>query len=114
LPKKHFFLPLFLKKMYINKKRSFFNMFSRLTLLSVAFAFVFLTACAGSKGGSGSSSRGGGGGGGGYDDDDEYGEPAPRADQLKQARDEAVSLTEENHKMAREIFELKNKLGMSD
>jgi hypothetical protein len=86
-------------------------MFSRSTLIAAACALIFLTACAGSKGGSGSSSRGGGGGGG-YDDD-EYGEPAPRADQLKDARNEAVTLTEENHKMAREIFELKNKLGMS-
>jgi hypothetical protein len=87
-------------------------MFSRSTLIAVACALVFLTACAGSKGGSGSSSRGGGGGGG-YDDDDEYGEPAPRAVQLKEARNEAVTLTEENHKMAREIFQLKNKLGLS-
>jgi hypothetical protein len=90
--------------MYIYKKRSFFSMFSRLTLLSVAFAFVFLTACAGSKGGP--SSRGGDGGD--YDEDD----PPPRADQLKEAKSDAVNLTEENHKMAREIFELKNKLGM--
>jgi hypothetical protein len=89
-------------------------MFSRPVLLSAACVFVFLTACAGSKGGSGSSSRGGGGGGGGGGyDDDEYGEPAPRADQLKEAKNEAITLTEENHRMAKEIFELKNKLGLS-
>ena len=79
-------------------------MFSRLNLLLCALAFIFLAACAGSKGGSSSS----------YDDDD--GDvnraPVPKANELKEARDEAVGLTEENHKMAREIFELKNKLGL--
>jgi hypothetical protein len=81
-------------------------MLSRLTLLLCAFALVFLAACAGSKGGSSSRS----GGGGGYDDDDES-RPV-RADELKETRGEAVSLTEENHKMSREIFELKNKLNL--
>ncbi|MDR0517324.1 MAG: hypothetical protein LBH25_09810 [Fibromonadaceae bacterium] len=82
-------------------------MFSRLTLLLVAFVLVFLTACPSPKGGGSRS-----GGGGGYDGYEEGEEPPPRADQLKEARNEAFSLTEENHKMSREIFELKNKLGM--
>jgi hypothetical protein len=82
-------------------------MLSRLTLLLCAFALVFVAACGGSKGGSSSRS---GGGGGGYDDDDEA--RPPRADELKETRGEAVSLTEENHKMAREIFELKNKMNL--
>ena len=81
-------------------------MLSRLTLLFVSFAFFAVIACGGTKGGSGgSSSRDRGG----FDD---YGEPVPKADELKEASDEAVRLTEENHKMAREIFELKNKLGL--
>ncbi|GBU25248.1 hypothetical protein R83H12_01891 [Fibrobacteria bacterium R8-3-H12] len=87
-------------------------MFKRVSLLLCAFAFMFLAACAGSKS-SGSSSYyddsedgSGGGGGGGRE------ARAPRADELKDAKNEAVSLTEENHKLAKEIFDLKNKLGM--
>jgi len=86
-------------------------MFKRVSLLLCACAFMFLAACAGSKS-SGSSSYyddsddGGGGGGGGK-------ARAPRADELKDAKNEAISLTEENHKLAKEIFDLKNKLGLS-
>jgi len=85
-------------------------MFKRVSLLFCACAFMFLGACAGSKGGSSSyyddSDEGGGGGRG-------SGEArAPRADELKEAKNEANSFTEENHKLAREIFDLKNKLGM--
>jgi hypothetical protein len=80
-------------------------MFNRLTVLLCTFAF--LAACAGSKGGRTSS----------YDDDDEGGggrvrEAPVRADELKDAHKDAVSLTEENHKLAKEIFDLKNKLGL--
>jgi hypothetical protein len=85
-------------------------MLSRLTLLFVSFAFFMAVACGGTKGGSsGSSYRGGGGGGG--DDDDDY-IPPPKENELKEAHNEATSLTEENHRLAREIFELKNKLGL--
>jgi hypothetical protein len=86
-------------------------MLSRLTLLFVSFFFLAAVACGGTKGGSGSSSYRSGGGGGGGDDDD-YSEPVPKANELKEASDDAVKLTEDNHKMAREIFELKNKLGL--
>jgi len=79
--------------------------------LFVSFFFFVAVACGGTKGGSsGSSSYRSGGGGGG--DDDDYSEPVPKANELKEASDDAVKLTEENHKMAREIFELKNKLGL--
>ncbi|MDR2732746.1 MAG: hypothetical protein LBB36_05960 [Fibromonadaceae bacterium] len=84
-------------------------MFSRLNLLLCALAFMVLTACGGSKGGGAST----------YDDDGYEGgggggkrAAAPKPNELKEAHDDAVSLTEENHKMAREIFELKNKLGL--
>lgn len=87
-------------------------MLSRLTLLFVSFFFLAAVACGGTKGGSGSSSYRSGGGGGGGDDDDGYSEPVPKANELKEASDDAVRLTEDNHKMAREIFELKNKLGL--
>jgi hypothetical protein len=81
-------------------------MFKRVTLLLCAFAFMFLAACGGSKGSGASYNYEGGGG----DSNEEA--RVPRADELKEARNEAVSLTEENHKMSREIFELKNKLGL--
>ncbi|MDR2583102.1 MAG: hypothetical protein LBC75_06450 [Fibromonadaceae bacterium] len=93
-------------------------MFKRVSLLFCACAFMFLAACAGSKSSGGSSyyddsddgggySSGGGkkGRGGGED-------RPPRADELKDAKNEASALTEENHKLAKEIFDLKNKLGM--
>jgi hypothetical protein len=86
-------------------------MFSRLNLLLCAFAFMFLAACAGSKSGGSSSwsdDDGGSGGGGGGN----YSSPAKKANELKEAQDEAVKLTEENHKMSREIFDLKNKLNL--
>jgi len=96
-------------------------MFKRVSLLICACAFMFLASCAGSKS-SGSSSYyddsddGGGysgGGGGGKKSRGGSGEDRPpRADELKEAKNEAVSLTEENHKLAKEIFDLKNKLGM--
>jgi len=82
-------------------------MSKRVSLLLCAFAFVFLAACAGSKGGDSSSYYDSEGGGKGSSE-----ARAPRPDELKEARNEATSLTEENHKMSREIFELKNKLGL--
>jgi len=96
-------------------------MFKRVSLLICACAFMFLASCAGSKSGGGSSSyyndsddgggsSGGGGGRKGRGGSDE--DRTPRADELKQAKSDAVSLTEENHKLAKEVFDLKNKLGM--
>jgi len=95
-------------------------MFKRVSLLFCACAFMFLGACAGSKTSGGSSyyddSDDGGGyssGGGGKKSKGGSGEErAPRADELKDAKNEALSLTEENHKLAKEVFDLKNKLGM--
>ena len=82
-------------------------MFNRLTVLLCAFALLFLAACGGSRGGSRSFDddyeRGGGGGGRAA---------AVRGDELNEAQKKAVSLTDENHKLAREIFELKNRLGL--
>jgi hypothetical protein len=90
-------------------------MSKRVSLLICAFAFMFLAACAGSKTSGGSSyyddsEDGGGYGGGGGRGSGEA--RAPRADELKDAKNEATALTEENHKLAKEIFDLKNKLGM--
>jgi hypothetical protein len=90
-------------------------MFSRLNLLLCVLAFMLLASCAGSKGGGGSYS---------YDDDDDGGgggggrsgggrAAMPRADEIKDAHKEAVSMTEENHRLAKEVFDLKNRLGVS-
>lgn len=87
-------------------------MFKRLNVLVCASALLFLAACAGSKTASyddDDGDEGGGGSGGG-----KRAKSAPvRADDVKDAQKEAVNLTDENHKMAREIFELKNKLGLA-
>jgi hypothetical protein len=93
-------------------------MFKRVSLLICACAFMFLAACAGSKSGGGSSSYyddsddGGSSGGGGRKGRGSGEDRTPRADELKEAKSEAVSLTEENHRLAKEVFDLKNKLGM--
>jgi len=95
-------------------------MLKRVFLLTCACAFMFFASCAGSKGGSSSyyddsdegGGYGGGGGGGGGKSRGSGEERAPRADELKDAKNEAAALTEENHKLAKEIFDLKNKLGM--
>lgn len=81
-------------------------------LLLIAGTVVLFAACAGSSGGSGSS------------DDDVYyeddGTGTKRAvkkevvteDKLKDTEKEATALTEENHKLRREIFDSKTKLGI--
>lgn len=81
-------------------------------LLLIAGTVVLFAACAGSSGGSGSS------------DDDVYyeddGTGTKRAvkkevvteDKLKDTEKEAMKLTEENHKLRREIFDSKTKLGI--
>ncbi|MCL2281866.1 MAG: hypothetical protein FWC26_00940, partial [Fibromonadales bacterium] len=78
--------------------------------------FLFLAACGGSKGGSSYSSSdddyGGGGGGGGSGGGSGTARAAAARDELKDAQKDAVSLTEENHRLAREVFDLKNKLGL--
>jgi len=92
-------------------------MFKRVSLLLCACAFMFLAGCAGSKGGGSSSyyddsEEGGSDGGGGGK---KRGEPrVPKADELKEAKTEAVNLTEENHKLAKEVFDLKAKMGILD
>ena len=77
-----------------------------------ASTVALFTACAGSSGGSSS--------------DDDYGDdsgtpsaqrsaPKEKIDEnkLKKTEEEAVAITEENHKLRKEIFEAKNKLGIS-
>ena len=88
------------------------SLFKNWKLILAASTVALFTACAGSSGG---SSR---------DDDygDDSGSPAAQIsapkekideNKLKKTEDEAVAITEENHKLRKEIFEAKNKLGIS-
>lgn len=78
--------------------------------LFAAMAVATFTACAGSSGSSDSS-----------DNTSEAGAQAAQAapkekideNKLKKTQEEAVAITEENHKLRKEIFDAKNKLGLS-
>ncbi len=86
-------------------------------LILASLSFAFFTACAGgSNGGSDDA---------GYAGDDEGTEAvsggskkasAPKEvideNKLKKTEDEAMAATEENHKLRKEIFDAKNKLGI--
>ena len=80
-------------------------MLNRINLLLCAFAIMFLAACAGSKASTESTATSGG-------ETVSSEPPPPKPDELKEAYTEATSITEENHKLAREAFELKNKMGL--
>ena len=81
-------------------------------LILASLSLALFTACAGSSGGSDES----------YSGDDESaqvegGKPAKPKEvidenKLKNTEKEAKDLTEENHKLRKEIFEAKNKLGL--
>jgi|SRR5574344_1611980 hypothetical protein len=83
-------------------------------LLLIASTVVLFAACAGSSGGSGSSDDEV------YYEDDGSGTGTKKAvkkevvteDKLKDTEKEATALTEENHKLRREIFDSKTKLGI--
>lgn len=83
-------------------------------LLLAALAIAMFTACAGSSGGSagGSSDVGGEASEGSAAAAQKPKEEISEA-KLKKAESEAMSSTEENHKLRKEIFEAKTKLGMS-
>lgn len=76
-----------------------------LVLLSLGFVFT-LSSCAGTKSGGSDFHHEDGGGGG------EARVPKASADEVKKAETEALRLSKENHDMRREIFELKNRLGI--
>jgi hypothetical protein len=99
-------LTLFLKKNVYLWETEFFAMLNCLKLLLCVFAFLFLAACVGSQGGGAQADGRGAAGKSGTEES-----AVPKADDIKKARDEATSLTEENHKLAREIFDLKHQLG---
>jgi hypothetical protein len=85
------------------------SLFKNWKLILAASTVALFTACAGSSGGSED-----------YDNDDgteEVRRSAPKEkvdeNKLKKTEEEAVAITEENHKLRKEIFEAKNKLGIS-
>ena len=81
-------------------------------LILASLSLALFTACAGSSGGGSSE--------GGYEGGSEGGGSGKAAVQkekidenkLKKNEDEAMALTEENHKLRKEIFDAKNKLGI--
>jgi hypothetical protein len=80
-------------------------------LILAALTVALFTACAGSSGGGsdeGGYEEGGAGGGG------KAAVQKEKVDEnkLKKNEDEAMALTEENHKLRKEIFDAKNKLGI--
>lgn len=90
--------------------------FKNWKLIVAAMTVAMFTACAGSNGGSDDE----------YEDDSDSPaavqggskkKAAPKEvideNKLKKTEQEATALTEENHKLRKEIFEAKNKLGMS-
>jgi hypothetical protein len=81
-------------------------------LILASLSLALFTACAGSSGGSEDYSS---------DDGTEYSgggskSSAPKEhideDKLKKTEKEAMDITEENHKLRKEIFDAKNKLGI--
>ena len=88
------------------------SLFKNWKLILAASTVALFTACAGSSGGSSSDED--------YSDDSDSpsaqrSAPKEKIDEnkLKKTEDEAVAITEENHKLRKEIFEAKNKLGIS-
>ena len=89
------------------------SLLNKWKLILAAMTVAMFTACAGSSGGSSSDDY--------YSNDDSDTPSAQRSapkekideNKLKKTEEEAVAITEENHKLRKEIFEAKNKLGIS-
>lgn len=90
------------------------SLLKKFEFLLITGIVVLFAACAGSSGGSDSSDDEV------YYEDDGTGTGTKKAvkkekiteDKLKDTEKEAVALTEENHKLRREIFDAKHKLGI--
>jgi len=80
-------------------------------LILAALTVALFTACAGSSGGS-SDEQGGAEGGASGGGKAAVQKEKIDENKLKKNEDEAMALTEENHKLRKEIFEAKNKLGI--
>ncbi|NLO24451.1 MAG: hypothetical protein GX116_09015 [Fibrobacter sp.] len=79
-------------------------------LFFVVSIVIFFTACAGSSGGGGDHGDYDGSGTSGGDGGAK--QTVVNKNELKDAEKEAIGLTEENHKLRREIFEAKHQLGI--
>ncbi len=80
-------------------------------LILASLSLALFTACAGSSGGGSDE--------GGYDEGGSGGSGKAAVqkekideNKLKKTEDEAMAMTEENHKLRKEIFDAKNKLGI--
>ncbi len=81
-------------------------------LILAALTVALFTACAGSSGGGSSDEPGAEGGSGGGSGAAAVQKEKIDENKLKKNEDEAMALTEENHKLRKEIFDAKNKLGI--
>lgn len=76
-------------------------------LILASLTLAMFTACAGSSGGSEEGAAGEGGAAASQPQKEKIDE-----NKLKKTEQEAMALTDENHKLRKEIFEAKNKLGI--
>ena len=81
-------------------------------LILAALTVALFTACAGSSGGGSSDEPGAEGGSGGGSGAAAVQKEKIDENKLKKTEDEAMAMTEENHKLRKEIFDAKNKLGI--
>ena len=80
-------------------------------LILASLTLALFTACAGSSGG-GSDEGGAEGSAGGAGGKAAVQKEHIDENKLKKNEDEAMAITEENHKLRKEIFDAKNKLGI--
>ena len=81
-------------------------------LILASLSLALFTACAGSSGGSSDEGGAEGGAAGGAGGKAAVQKEHIDENKLKKSEDEAMAMTEENHKLRKEIFDAKNKLGI--
>lgn len=81
-------------------------------LILASLSLALFTACAGSSGGSSDEGGAEGGAAGGASGKAAVQKEKIDENKLKKTEDEAMAMTEENHKLRKEIFDAKNKLGI--
>ena len=81
-------------------------------LILASLSLALFTACAGSSGGSSDEGGAEGGAAGGAGGKAAVQKEHIDEKKLKKNEDEAMAMTEENHKLRKEIFDAKNKLGI--
>lgn len=81
-------------------------------LILASLSLALFTACAGSSGGNSDEGGAEGGAAGGAGGKAAVQKEKIDENKLKKNEDEAMAMTEENHKLRKEIFDAKNKLGI--